>query len=151
MDILKLSQYLIENIPNFNNPEIIDTEGECYHYTAHWDKIKASNKFNGAKINKDLDRTQMISYLGEAKEEEGIVFGYEKIDDAREEGFGLDIIKICYKKAIKTLHKGEKKLDDFMVNEALRNGIEMEKQNTPETILILVTDIISFEYVEKAK
>jgi hypothetical protein len=98
-----------------------------------------------------LDQTQNINYLGEAIETEGVVFAYENLKDAREEGFGLDIIKIRYKTAIKVLHKAEDELGDFTVEEARKHGIEMPKKETPKTLLILTSDILSFEHVEKAR
>lgn len=151
MEIVDLYAFLIENVPNFAEPEILNSEGECYHYTAHWNKIQQSNIFKGAKINKDLDQTQNINYLGEAIETEGVVFAYENLKDAREEGFGLDIIKLRYKTAIKALHKAEDELGDFTVEEARKHGIEMPKNETPKTLLILTSDILSFEHVEKAR
>jgi hypothetical protein len=93
----------------------------------------------------------MISYLSEATELEGVVFAYEDLNDAREEGFGLDIIRIRYREAIKALHKAEDALGDFTVEAANKSGIEMTKGNTPYTILILTSDILTFEFVEKAK
>jgi hypothetical protein len=150
MDIIDLHAFLIKKIPNFSDPEILKSQGECYHYTPHWSKIQQSNIFKGAKINEDLDQTQKIHYLGEATEIEGVVFAYESLEDAREEGFGLDIIKISYKTAIKALHKAEDELGELTIQAALKLGIEMPKNETPRTLLILTTDIISFEHVEKA-
>lgn len=151
MRIIDLYTFLIKNVPNFVDPEILNREGECYHYTAHWNKIQESKILKGAKINTDLDQTQKINYLGEATEMEGVVFAYESINDTREEGFGLDIIKIHYKNAIRALHKAEDELGDFSVEEALKLGIEITKTETPKTLLILTSDILTFEYIEKAK
>ncbi|MDA9554919.1 hypothetical protein N9R54_01675 [Pelobium sp.] len=151
MNASELYSFLIKEVPNFENPEIILDEGECYHYTPHWQKIKEQNKFKGAKIDCNLDQTQMINYLGEATELEGVVFAYEDLNDAREEGFGLDIIKIRYRAAIKALHKAEDALGDFTVEAANKLGIEMTKGNTRYTILILTSDILTFEFIEKAK
>lgn len=151
MNTSDLYNFLIKEVPNFENPEIIFSEGECYHYTPHWQKIKKHNKFKGAKIDSNLDQTQKISYLGEATELEGVVFAYEDLIDACEEGFSLDIIKIRYRFAIKELHKAENDLSKFMVEAANREGIKMTKVNTPYTILILTSDILTFEFVKKAK
>lgn len=150
MNIINLKDFIIENIPNFDTPEILVTEGECFHYSNHWDKIQTSNKFKGAKIDKELDQTQNIDYLGEAKEDVGVVFAYENLQDARDEGFGLDIIKIKYSTAIKAMHKAEFELGEATKKAALAQGIDMSHVNTPHTILLLTTDIISFEYIEKA-
>lgn len=150
MNISELLEYLTQKVPNFENPEIL-FDGECYHYTPHWHKIKEQNKFKGAKINADLDQTQTSVISNEATESEGVVFAYEDINDSREEGFGLDIVKIRYKTAIKALHKGEKALGNLSIDEAKKLGGEMPENNTPLTLLILTSDISSFELVEKEK
>lgn len=150
MTVHELLEYLIKNIPNFENPEII-SEGECYHYTPHWKKIEEQGKFKGAKINNDLDQTQSRGISIEAAELEGVVFTYEYINDAREEGNGLDIVKIRHKTAIKALHKGEYALDNLFIESAKKSGIEMPENNTPYTLLILTSDISSFELVQKEK
>lgn len=144
MDTEKLYEFLIKHVSSFLNPMLIE-QGECYHYTAHWDKIEKQNKFKGAKIDKNLDRTQSIAYLGEATEENGVVFAYENLADAIEEGFDLDIVKIRYKRAIKALHRGENDLGEMMSQLALESGILMDENLTPPTILILASDIIDFE------
>lgn len=151
MDVKKLKEFLIKKVPNFSNPKIHLTEGECFHYTHHWDKINSLNKFKGAKINEDLDQTQNINFEAEASEDIGVVFAYENIKDAREEGFGLDIIKIKYKNAISCVHKAEDNLGKYTSEMARSLGIDFGETNTPPTFLILTSDIISFEFIEKAK
>lgn len=154
MKIEDFKDYLINNVPNFETPKIIE-EGECYHYTIHWDKIKKENKFKGAEINNNLDRTQRIKTNETAQYDIGIVFGYEKFDEAIFEGNNADIIKIRYKKAISSLHKAEAD-SDAIINQAKAEGhkitqkfIDMVKNyKTPKTILILTTDIISFEFIQ---
>lgn len=150
MNISELLEHLIENVPNFENPEII-SEGECFHYTSHWEKIKELGKFKGAKIDADLDQTQTAVFSSEATESEGVVFAYSEINEAREEGNGLDIVKIRYKTAIKALHKGENALDCLFTDLANKSGIEMSKINTPYTLLILTSDISSFELIPQEK
>lgn len=150
MNILELKDFILKNVPNFIEVENLESEGECFHYTNHWSKIQKSKKFKGAKIDSDLDQTQNIEHLGEAKEDEGVVFAYEKLQDARDEGFGLDIIKIKFRKALKAMHKAEFELGNLAKQEALKKGVDLGDINTPQTIMILATDIISFEYVEKA-
>jgi len=151
MNIGDLKEFLINYVPNFEEPEILDNEGECYHYTPHWEKIKTINRFKDAKINSDLDQTQKLHYLAEATETIGVVFAYEYIEDAREEGFGFDIIKIRYRVAISALHKAEDFLSDYTRKLALEQRIDMEESITPKTLLILTSDILSFDWIEKAK
>nr|NQU93397.1 hypothetical protein [Bacteroidota bacterium] len=143
MNISELRDFLIKNVPNFEEPEILHKEGICYHYTPHCDKIQKFGRFKGARIDENLDQTQRIKYLVEATENEGVVFAYEKLKDAQEEGFGLKIIRIRYKKAIRSLHKAE---DDFG-NSSREIENENEKSVTPKTLLILTSDILAFEFV----
>lgn len=154
MKIVDFKDYLVNNVPNFETPQIIE-EGECYHYTIHWGKIKKENKFKGAEINNNLDRTQRIDINATAKYDIGIVFGYEKFNEAKFEGENADIIKIRYKKAISSLHKAE--ADSYaIINQAKAKGYKITKEfidkvknyKKPKTILILTTDIISFEIIQ---
>jgi len=154
MKVVDFKDYLINNVPSFKTPQIIE-EGECYHYTIHWEKIKKENKFKGAEININLDRTQRINPNGTAQYDIGIVFGYEEIEEAKFEGTNADIIKIRYKKAISSLHKEEAN-SEAITSQAKARGYEMTKEminliknyRTPKTILILTTDIISFEFIQ---
>lgn len=150
MTTIDFKEFIEKNVPNFIELEILEEKGECYHYSNHWNSIQKSGYFKGAKIDKNLDQTQKINHLGKAKDDKGVVFAYEHLKDARDEGFGLDIIKIKYKKALKSLHKAEFELGNLTKQMALENGIDLGEINTPHTIMILTTNIISFEYIEKA-
>lgn len=56
MEVEELLEYLINNVPNFKNAELLENEGECYHYTGNWEKIEAEGRFKGAPVNENLDR-----------------------------------------------------------------------------------------------
>ena len=149
MVIEELIDYLLSNVPNFQNPEIIEN-GECYHYTPHWDIIQNDGRFKGAPIDANLDITQNVSGINTpATEENGVVFGYENIEHVKEEGPGLQIVKIKYKKAISASQNAENS-DDEMWESALKEaGSDIDpsifKSERKNTILILAEDIIEFE------
>lgn len=145
MDIYQLKHYLIESVPNFSNPEVIDTEGEYFHYTPHWELIKSDGQFKGALINENLDCTQDAIVSKPAVEKLGVVFAYENFKNAKEEGFGCDIVKIRSSKAIRTMQSQENLLGE-LTKKILQDSFNDDntKVSTPPTILILTSDIIDF-------
>jgi hypothetical protein len=132
----ELEVFIKENIPNFIDVSIIQN-GIGYHYSIHTDKILSEKKFKGAKIDDNLDCTQQdISFLP-ATDPGGVVFAYEELSDAIEEGYAMPgdeltvkILKVSFSSAIKALHEQEYNLT-----------------GAPHTLLILVDDILDFEIV----
>jgi hypothetical protein len=128
MNIHELLKFLTCYVPIFSNSRISENN-KAYHYTNHFDKISEAGHLNGAPINKELDYTQKNIPSIPAKDSKGVVFAYQSIEDAKEEGFGCDILEIEYDKAIITTHKQEADL------------------GAPETVLILCEDIIKYKKV----
>jgi hypothetical protein len=148
MDTNYLLKFIVEKVPTFENPTLLDSEGVAYHYTSHWDKIQAFGKFLGAKIDEDLDRTQLTPISPPAKDDPGIVFAYENEAEAREEADGLDVVKIRYRKAVKAFHSHENDYMDFTDNYMIEKGYEgVIKRGPYATLLIISTDILSFERI----
>lgn len=83
------------NIPTFQNLEIIEA-GIAYHYTSHYNKILELGKFLGAPIDKNLDKTQVTLISPPATNDPGVVFAYLDSSDAKEEGFGCDVVEGCH-------------------------------------------------------
>ena len=146
METEELLEFIVKNVPNFENPELIEQAGECYHYTENWKSIKMDGAFKGAPVNEDLDRTQNMNF---ELVDSGVVFGYDNIQDAQEEGLGCEIVKIRYRKAIRTLHKAEDSLGESFANAAIGTPMEglIDSGGAPQTLLILTEDIIDFELV----
>lgn len=146
MEVAELLEFLVKNVPNFENPELVEQEGECYHYTENWKSIKMDGTFKGAPVNEDLDRTQNMNF---DLVDSGVVFGYDSIKDAQDEGLGFEIVKIRYRKAIRALHKAEDRLGEFFANAAIETPMEglLYSSGAPPTLLILTEDIIDFELV----
>jgi len=146
MNVDELLNFLINNVPNFQTPEVILTEGIGYHYTESWDFIKDEG-FKGASINEDLDQTQNI---GSPIVEGGVVFAYDKLEDAKEEGFLGQIVKVKYKKGIRTLPLGEDSIGESFVRAAIGTNMEglIDSSGAPQTLLILINDIESYELVK---
>ncbi len=142
----ELLHFVDHNVNVFTDKHIV-RDGYCYHYTSHWDSIN-KNGFLGALIDENLDKTQNEIYSPPAKSNPGVVFAYENIKDAREEGGGCDVIKIKYRSAISATHSQEAHLSN-LVNDSLKKyGIEPDVTQHPKTILILNTEIIEFEKVD---
>ncbi len=141
----ELLTYLTNYVPNFLTPEVIEGPFECYHYTSNLKAI-IQEGFKGAPINEDLDQTQNV---GSPVVDGGVVFAYENLQDAKDEGYGCDILKILCKRAIKTLHSAEDNLGQMMSDALASQGMAFEpgENETPLTLLILTQDIISYELV----
>ena len=142
----ELLLFLIENIPNFHNPTLIQEQGICYHYTQRWSEINEEG-FKGAPINLDLDRTQLV---GSPIVEKGVVFAYENIEHAKDEGLGMQIVKIKYNRCLRALHLGEDSLGGSFANAAIGTDLEglLDSSGAPDTLLILVEDIIDYELTQ---
>ncbi len=146
MEPEELLEYLTESVPNFLNPELIEHEGECFHYTENWRVIEAEGVFKGAPVNQELDQTQNVEF---ELVDDGVVFGYDNLEDAREEGYGCSIVKIRYRKAIRALHESENNLGDLFAEAAVGTEMEglLDTGGAPPTLLILAADILDFELV----
>lgn len=146
----ELLKYLNTNVPNFKNPEIISS-GVAYHYTSHADIIISTNQILGVPLNKDLDRTQQSLKSKPATNNPGVVFAYEDIEDAKEEGFGCSILKIEFNSAIKVMHGQESDLssstNDLMKSMGL--DIDLDLNEHPHTLIILNTEIEKIELINK--
>jgi hypothetical protein len=129
MDNSELAEYIENNIPTFINIRVID-EGVAYHYTNHSEAILNSEGFKGHIIDNNLDQTQLTIISKPATDSEGVVFGYQKIEDAIEEGVDCDVFEIKFSKAVIASHSQEATL------------------GAPDTVLILCNDIISFQKME---
>jgi hypothetical protein len=121
----ELQDFIKTNIPTFDNFQIIEN-GIAYHYTSHLEKILGMGRLLGAPINIDLDQTQMTLVSKPATHDPGVVFGYLNIEDSKEEGFGCDIVKIEFRKALQVTH------------------IQEASIGAPDTILILTSEILKF-------
>ena len=98
-NVEELKDFVLNNIPIFKNVKIIKNS-VAYHYTSHYDKIEKSRKLLGTEIDKNLDRTQLTIPSKPATSDPGVVFAYLDEQEAREEGFGCDIIKIEFVNAL---------------------------------------------------
>lgn len=147
MDIYTLLKYIQANVPTFTKLEIIN-EGTAFHYTPHWDKISLSKKIMGAPIDENLDRTQDAEISEPASHDLGVVFAYEDIKHAIEEGDGLDIVEFRYKQAIKAMHNQEEELTRITNEDISKINPDHINEEHPFTIMILTTDIISFDKID---
>lgn len=95
--------FIKKYVPTFNNPRIVG-KGFAFHYTNHYELIEANKKLKGHPINQNIDKTQVTIPSKLATDENGVVFAYQDIEDAKEEGFGCDIIRIEYNSAIIATH-----------------------------------------------
>lgn len=142
----ELLYFLKQNVNGFTDSRIVRNDF-CYHYTSHWDSINNIG-FLGAPIDENLDKTQNETYSPPAESNPGVVFAYENINDARDEGFGCDIIKIKYKSAISATHTQEEQLSNLTNDSLKKIGIEPDVSPHPKTILILNNEIIGFNKVD---
>ena len=149
MSTEELLEYLKKEVQTFTELEIVEN-GIAYHYTNHFDKIEKIGRFLGAEINSNLDKTQNTLVSKPATSNPGVVFAYENLSDAEEEGFGCDIIEIEYKKAILANHSQENSLDSItnLLLEKLGESQDLHSENL-KTVLILNTQIISYKKVER--
>lgn len=147
MNTEELLEYLKQEVKTFINLEIIE-EGIAYHYTNHFSKIEKDKKFLGAEINKNLDKTQQELISKPATNDPGVVFAYENLEDAIEEGFDCDIIEIKYKKAISANHTQENELGNMVNSFLTQLGDSDNFEEDLKTILIINTEIISFQIIE---
>ncbi|NQS97057.1 MAG: hypothetical protein HQ591_01240 [candidate division Zixibacteria bacterium] len=104
MNAEKLKTFIKNKIPTFDNVGVIGP-GTAFHYTMHAEAILADGRFYGAPIDENLDKTQTSLVSKQAKADPGVVFAYELIEDAKEEGFGCKIFKIKYNKAVYAIHR----------------------------------------------
>ena len=129
MNTQELSDYIRANIPTFQNIRIVG-EGTAFHYTNHYLAIVEYGGFKGHSIDNNLDRTQMTIPSVPASDLQGVVFAYENLEDAIEEGWECDIIEISYSEAIIATHSQEALFD------------------APDTVIILCEYIRNFSKVE---
>jgi len=126
LDVLRSGRTVFEKV------EIVGP-GTAYHYSPHGAALVASGRFLGASVNEDIDRTQQSSVESPpATDPQGVVFAYEDEADAREEGFGCEIFRIDYRRAVKAVHSQE---DALLAAAASR------------TVLIVAGDIERFESI----
>lgn len=129
-----IAKYIHENVPTFQNIEILG-QGVAYHYSRHPGDIIA-NGFLGAPLTRDLDRTQNPNENHKASHKPGVVFGYESLDEAAEEG---DCAKYLF-------HGCEPKIFRINFTAAVRAvHIQETLLEAPPTIMISTTEIESFE------
>ena len=127
-----IAAYIRSYVPNFVDVEILSS-GTAYHYTTHADQINADGRFLGAPLTPDLDRTQNNPRSPQATNDPGVVFAYENINDAVDEGFNQMIVEISYSAAVRATHEQEAALD--------------YDAGAPPTILISSNEIVSFRIV----
>jgi hypothetical protein len=125
----ELLEFIRLNVPTFTNLRIIG-HGVAYHYTDHYEAILQSGKLKGHPINENLDMTQNTIPSIPSIDEKGVLFAYLKLEDAKEEGFGCDILEVEFSSAILATHSQEATL------------------GAPDTVIILCENILSFKKVD---
>ena len=136
MTATQLREFIESRVQTYTDVKVLGA-GSAFHYTANADAIDATGKFFGAPIDENLDKTQITLHSPMAKSDPGVVYGYLKLSDSMEEGFGCEIYEIRYHEAVSAIHSQEKVLS------AMSSGGEVT--DYPATILILTSDIIDFK------
>jgi hypothetical protein len=126
----QLLTFIQQNVPVFINARIV-SHGIAYHYTDHYLSIVEYGGFLGHPINENIDNTQITIPSNPASDPNGVVFAYENLFDAQEEGAGSEIIEISFQSAIITTHSQEAAL------------------GAPDTVIILCGDIVNWHLVQK--
>lgn len=130
-----IADYVRAHISTFQGVRHLG-EGVAYHYTIRSDEILRFGRFLGAPLSQDLDCTQNPDQANTTTADPGVVFAYESLTEAAEEGDCLiypypgsepKVFKIVYRRAVEATHIQEAEL------------------GTPPTILISSMDIVSFE------
>jgi hypothetical protein len=122
----ELAAHLLKNVSTFRQPRVIGP-GVAYHYSPHRMLIESTGCFLGAPLDTNLDFTQSELVSAPAKHDPGVVFAYVERGDAADEGFGCELFELRYRAAVLAEHIQEAAL------------------GAPETVLILTSDIESFE------
>lgn len=135
MNANSIAQYLSTYVPTFQGIEVLGP-GVAYHYTINAKAIETDGKFLGAPLNPNLDQTQNPNQPNIATSNPGVVFAYEELEVAAEEGdctrliySGVEpeIFEVHYAAAVRAAHVQEALLD------------------APPTILISSAEIIFFK------
>jgi hypothetical protein len=114
MDASKIASHLIRDVPTFRDVQVIGP-GIAYHYTVHADAIEKSGRFLGAPLDATLDQTQNPNAPNIATAEPGVVFAYEVLAEAAEEGdsagwlYGreAEVFEVHYSAAVRAVHSQE--------------------------------------------
>jgi hypothetical protein len=136
MTATQLKEFIEARVPTYKEVKVLGA-GSAFHYTSNGDAIDASDKFLGAPIDDNLDRTQLALQSPPATCDPGVVYGYLKLSDSLEEGFGCDIFEIQFREAVSAIHSQEQ-------SQAAMNP-DFVAADYPATILILTSDIIDFK------
>jgi hypothetical protein len=105
-----LATYLKLNVPGFEKVSLLGP-GNGYHYTTHLLKIQQTGRFLGITPSASLDQTQKTMGFSEpAVDEDGVVFAYEDLAKAKQEGVGQQIIQIAFRSAVSAMHAAEAKI-----------------------------------------
>ncbi len=119
---------------SFVNPQELPA-GKAFHYTQHKEAIE-NKGFLGRKLGNDIGYTQDKLVSDPATEPDGLVYAYEDINDALDEGgagaTNTDIFEISYSKAIRAIH-----------------AKEAQEYEAPPTVLIMAPDITGFKFIGK--
>lgn len=134
MDANTIASYLKQAVPTFEGVEVAGP-GVAYHYTVHADAIESLGRFLGAPLTPDLDRTQNTTAPNVARSDPGVVFAYDDLSEAAEEGdaaryvYGreAEVVEIHYSGAVRATHVQEASL------------------GAPPTLLISTAEIIRFK------
>ena len=139
--VIHLAIYLRQYVPTFQGIELVGP-GRAYHYTVHADKITQRGMFLGAALSTELDHTQSMTEPNIAACDPGVVFAYEALAEAAEEGDNAGILysgtvpevfELCYSAGVRATHIQELQLD------------------APPTILISSSEITSFKRLGKCR
>lgn len=128
----QLREFIVANIEMFFDVKVLNA-GVAFHYTQHAATIESEGRFLGAPIDKDLDQTQRSLESKPAEHNPGVVFAYDDIQSAKEEGFDCEILRIEYDQAVSAFH---------MQEHAIGAGC---------TLMILTSDIKEFERLGPAE
>lgn len=135
MNATLIATYLKQYVPIFQDIELLGL-GLAYHYTVHADAIEQCGKFLGAPLTTTLDQTQNPIEPNIAVCDPGVVFAYEDLEEAAEEGdcaamayLGAqpEIFEVQYSTAVRATHVQEARL------------------GASPTVLISSAEIISFK------
>jgi len=122
----------------FKNPKIVGA-GEAFHYTPHGDKIRRTGRFFGIPVDRLLHATQKHPVSVPATDPNGVVYAYQRMAAALEEGLDFEIFKLKYRCAITAFQPMD------AVNVA-RTDPDKDSQ-----ILILAQNIESFASIGDAR
>jgi len=100
MNTADLLEHVKSNIPAYLDPTLVES-GTGYHYTSHSGAIQISEGFYGQPVDSFLSATQRHPGPSlPATDESGVVFLFEELATAVQEGKGQQIILVRYRSGV---------------------------------------------------